>query len=140
MEEEQQMVPEVNEEEVTPSVSKTSKKSPKATSKGKTFIGPDGTHYPSKVGSRARVYHKQAYKTTGHLTKKDLVKNSSGRIVSRKRQIVQGKLNNLGKHLRNKGDSTFGSKINKPGKTTAGISKKLKRKSKRKSKTKRSKK
>ena len=37
------------------------------------------------VGSRAEVFHGSAQRTTGRLTKDDLMKNKAGRIVSRKR-------------------------------------------------------
>ena len=40
---------------------------------------------PSKTfGSRAEVFHGNAKKTTGGLTKKDLMKNKHGEIVSKK--------------------------------------------------------
>jgi hypothetical protein len=41
-------------------------------------------------GSKAQVFHMHAKKTKGGLTKKDLVKNKHGRIVSRK-QMQSGK-------------------------------------------------
>ena len=37
------------------------------------------------VGSRAEVFHGSALRTTGRLTKDDLMKNKAGRIVSKKR-------------------------------------------------------
>jgi hypothetical protein len=37
------------------------------------------------VGSRAEVFHGSAQRTTGRLTKDDLMKNKAGRIVSKKR-------------------------------------------------------
>ena len=37
------------------------------------------------VGSRAQVFHGTAYKTAGDLTKKDLMMNKRGRIVSVKK-------------------------------------------------------
>jgi len=39
------------------------------------------------IGSRSKVYHETAYKTKGGLTKKDLLKNKHGRIVSRKKHF-----------------------------------------------------
>ena len=42
------------------------------------------------VGSHAQVYHGTARHTSGGLTKKDLVINKHGRIVSRKK-MMQGK-------------------------------------------------
>jgi hypothetical protein len=37
------------------------------------------------VGSRAEVFHGNATRTSGRLTKDDLMKNKAGRIVSKKR-------------------------------------------------------
>lgn len=42
------------------------------------------------VGSKAQVYHGTAKHTSGGLTKKDLVQNKHGRIVSR-RKMMAGK-------------------------------------------------
>ena len=39
--------------------------------------------YPSLTGTRAQVWHGTAYKTTGGLTKSNLLQNKSGRIVSK---------------------------------------------------------
>jgi hypothetical protein len=47
------------------------------------------------IGSRAQVMHKTAYKTVGNLTKKHLVKNKRGRIVSRRAQKKAKKANRL---------------------------------------------
>ena len=44
-------------------------------------------HVPA-VGSKAQVYHGTAKHTSGGLTKKDLVKNKHGRIVSRKKMAA----------------------------------------------------
>jgi len=41
-----------------------------------------GKSYEMLTGSRAQVYHGTAYKTSGDLTKSDLVQNKHGRIVS----------------------------------------------------------
>ena len=38
-----------------------------------------------RIGSRAEVFHGQATKTSGGLTKNDLIKNKIGRIVSKKK-------------------------------------------------------
>ena len=51
---------------------------------GKYHVG--GHSYDQLVGSRAQVFHGTAYKTPGGLTKKQLVMNKWGRIVSRKKQ------------------------------------------------------
>lgn len=42
------------------------------------------------VGSKAQVFHGTAHHTSGGLTRKDLVKNKRGKIVSRK-QAAAGK-------------------------------------------------
>jgi len=42
-----------------------------------------GKHYEKCVGSRAEVGHTTAYKTSGGLTKSDIVQNKHGRWVSR---------------------------------------------------------
>lgn len=50
-----------------------------------------GTRKASKmpaVGSKAQVFHGTAKHTSGGLTKKDLVKNKHGRIVSRKKMAL----------------------------------------------------
>lgn len=43
-----------------------------------------------RVGSKAQVFHGTAHHTAGGLTRKDLVQNKRGRIVSRK-QMAAGK-------------------------------------------------
>tara|TARA_B110000503_G_scaffold74038_1_gene114345 strand:+ start:131 stop:427 length:297 start_codon:yes stop_codon:yes gene_type:complete len=61
------------------------------------------------VGSRAQVWHNNAKKTKGGLTKKDLKKNKHGRIVSKKLSMKANKENRLKKagYLTTKGK--FGS-------------------------------
>jgi hypothetical protein len=49
-------------------------------------------------GSRAEVFHGNAKKTTGGLTKKDLIKNKHGEIVSRKKHITAKREKRLEKH------------------------------------------
>jgi len=44
----------------------------------------EGSSFPQLIGSRAQVWHGTAYKTTGGLTKRDLMM-SHGRIVSLKK-------------------------------------------------------
>jgi hypothetical protein len=51
------------------------------TSSGKYSVG--GKTHDMLIGTRAQVWHGTAYKTTGGLTKNDLMKNKSGRIVSK---------------------------------------------------------
>jgi hypothetical protein len=53
-----------------------------------------------KVGSRTKVMNETAMKTPGGLTKKDLMRNKHGRIVSKKKH-AQGKKSI--KHLRKLG-------------------------------------
>jgi len=51
--------------------------------------------YNSIIGSRAEVWHGNAKKTSGGLTKSHLMKNKSGRIVSRKKHFSAKKDNRL---------------------------------------------
>ena len=44
-----------------------------------------GKKYELLEGSRAQVWHHTAYKTSGGLTRNDLMKNKHGRIVSKKK-------------------------------------------------------
>jgi DVNP family len=46
------------------------------------------TRKMKRIGSKAEVYHGSAHHTSGGLTKKDLLKNKHGRIVSRKQQAA----------------------------------------------------
>ena len=48
-------------------------------------------------GSRAEVWHGNAKKTTGGLTKKDLIKNKHGEIVSKKKHFTAKKEKRLEK-------------------------------------------
>jgi hypothetical protein len=57
-----------------------------------------GKSYNKLTGSRAQVWHNTAYKTSGNLTKKNLVKNKSGRIVSRKKFVSASREKRLLKH------------------------------------------
>ena len=58
----------------------------------------DGKKYELNTGSRAQVFHETAYKTTGGLRKKDLMKNKHGRIVSAKKHKTAKKERRLVKH------------------------------------------
>jgi hypothetical protein len=62
---------------------------------GKYLI--NGQKYEKLEGSRAQVWHGTAYKTSGELTKKDLVMNKHGRVVSRKKQATAKKEQRLAK-------------------------------------------
>ncbi len=67
------------------------------TSTGKYKI--KGNVYPKLTGSRAQVWHGTAYKTTGDLTKQNLMKKSkSGRIISSKKHKSAKRDNRLVKH------------------------------------------
>jgi len=51
------------------------------TSNGKYSVA--GKTYEALIGTRAQVWHGTAYKTTGGLTRNDIMQNKSGRIVSK---------------------------------------------------------
>ena len=57
-----------------------------------------GVKYSELFGSRAQVHNGTAYKTTGGLTKKDLVMNKWGRIVSEKKHKSAKKEKRLQKY------------------------------------------
>jgi hypothetical protein len=54
-----------------------------------------GRKYETLTGSRAQVMHGTAYKTTGDLTKNDLIQNKNGRIVSKKKHNLEKKVKRL---------------------------------------------
>ena len=56
-----------------------------------------GHNYEMLCGSRAQVHHGTAYKTSGGLTKSDLVQNKNGRIVSKAKQMSAKKEKRLEK-------------------------------------------
>ena len=99
-----------------------------------------GDKYEMLVGSRAQVFHKTAYKTSGGLVKSDLVQNKAGRIVSKKKHNTAKKEKRLEKagYFTKKGKFGFvreGGKSKKRAKTTSpkGKRKSPKRKSKKRS-------
>jgi hypothetical protein len=47
-----------------------------------------GKSFKTRVGSRAEVWHGTAFKTSGGLTKSHLLKNKSGRIVSKAKYVT----------------------------------------------------
>jgi hypothetical protein len=51
--------------------------------------------YEHLIGTRAQVWHGTAYKTTGGLTKNDILQNKNGRIVSRAKHASAKKENRL---------------------------------------------
>lgn len=81
-------------------------------------------------GSRAQVFHGTAKKTTGGLTKKDLVKNKHGRIVSRKKQAMEKKMKRLEKAGYKTKKGVFGAVKVDNKRKTAKKSKKSKKSSK----------
>jgi len=54
-----------------------------------------GSNYQMLMGTRAQVWHGTAYKTSGGLNKHDLMKNKSGRIVSKHKHTSAKKENRL---------------------------------------------
>jgi hypothetical protein len=67
-----------------------------------------GHKYSLLVGSRAQVWHRTAYKTSGGLKHDDLKQNEEGRIVSKTKSSLGKSQKNLGKFLQPKGSGTFG--------------------------------
>ena len=59
------------------------------TSTGKYSVS--GKTYEVLIGTRAQVWHGTAYKTTGGLTKSDLMQNKAGRIVSKSKHYTAKK-------------------------------------------------
>jgi len=72
----------------------------------------NGKKYPLLVGSRAQVWHRTAFKTSGGLKHASLKQNSDGRIVSKVKSILGKTQKHLGAHLQKKGSGTFGSNKN----------------------------
>jgi len=71
------------------------------------------------VGSRAQVWHGTAKKTSGGLTRKDLLKNKAGRIVSKRKHFTAKKDKRLVKagYLTKKGKFGFIKKDSKKKKS-----------------------
>ena len=59
------------------------------TEAGNYMVG--GKSHEMLIGTRAQVWHGTAYKTTGGLTKKDLIQNKAGRIVSKAKHFTAKK-------------------------------------------------
>lgn len=87
------------------------------TSNGKYNVA--GKSYESLIGTRAQVWHDTAYKTSGGLTHSHLMKNKSGRIVSKSKHISAKKNNRLVKagYLTKKGHFGFVKKGRKGAKS-----------------------
>ena len=89
-----------------------------------------GKSFSDLSGSRAQVWHGTAYKTTGGLTKSHIMKNKSGRIVSKAKHMSAKKDKRLVKagYLTKKGHFGF----IKDGKTKGKKHSRSSRKSSRK--------
>jgi hypothetical protein len=68
-----------------------------------------GHRYELLIGSRAQVMHGTAYKTTGGLTKSDLIQNKNGRIVSKKKHHSEKREGRLRKHGYTAKKGSFGA-------------------------------
>jgi outer membrane biosynthesis protein TonB len=79
---------------------------------------------PTRAEQRRLVWGGKMRKTTGGLTRDDLVLNRHGRIVSKRKSQAASKVNNLGNWLRNKGQK-FGEVPQQAKKGTNGKPKKL---------------
>jgi hypothetical protein len=75
-----------------------------------------GHKYPMLIGSRAQVWHRTAYKTTGGLKHEDLKQNEEGRIVSKVKSRLGKSQKHLGSHLQPKGSGHYGPRTTKKGK------------------------
>jgi hypothetical protein len=64
--------------------------------------------YQERIGTRAQVYHGTAFKTSGGLKKTDLIKNKSGRIVSKAKHFTAKKEKRLLKSGYGTKKGTFG--------------------------------
>ena len=71
-------------------------KSLRKKSNGKYVVS--GSSFDMLIGSRAQVWHDTAYKTSGGLTKSNLMKNKAGRIVSKAKHHSAKKEQRLLKH------------------------------------------
>jgi hypothetical protein len=87
------------------------------TSTGKYSV--NGKTYEQLIGTRAQVWHGTAYKTTGGLTKGDIMQNKHGRIVSKSKHATAKREKRLVKagYLTKKGKFGF-VKNNKSAKKT----------------------
>jgi hypothetical protein len=76
-----------------------------------------GKSYEMLMGSRAQVWHGTAYKTSGGLTKNNLMQNKAGRIVSKDKHMTAKKEKRLVK-------AGYGTKKGKFGFVMLGKSRK----------------
>ena len=58
----------------------------------------NGKKFKKLIGTRAEVMHNTAYKTSGKLTKEQLVYSKSGRIVSRSKHVTATREKRLQKY------------------------------------------
>jgi hypothetical protein len=93
------------------------------TSNGKIRI--NGMTHEMLIGSRAQVWHGTAHKTSGGLTKKDLMQNKSGRIVSRAKHSTAKKEMRLVKAGYGTKKGKFGFVKLGHGKSRSGRSRKM---------------
>lgn len=66
------------------------------TETGKYRVG--SKSFDEYEGSRVKVFNGTSYKTSGNLTKKNLIRNKWGRIVSRKKHNTAKREKRLQKH------------------------------------------
>jgi hypothetical protein len=85
------------------------------TSSGKYMV--QGKSFEMLMGSRAQVWHGTAYKTSGGLTKNNLMQNKAGRIVSKDKHMTAKKEKRLVK-------AGYGTKKGKFGFVMLGKSRK----------------
>jgi hypothetical protein len=85
------------------------------TASGKYMV--QGKSYEMLMGSRAQVWHGTAYKTSGGLTKNNLMQNKAGRIVSKDKHMTAKKEKRLVK-------AGYGTKKGKFGFVLLGKSRK----------------
>jgi DVNP family len=62
------------------------------------FYHVNGKKYHTLIGSRTQVMNQTCYKTSGNLTKDNLMVNKWGRIVSKKKHFTEKKQRRLQKH------------------------------------------
>lgn len=77
-----------------------------------------GATFKITEGSRRQVFNGTAKHTTGGLTRKDLMKNKHGEIVSKKASKAAKKTKNLKKFLQKKGSGVFGPRKSKKNKSS----------------------
>ena len=92
----------------------------------------NGKKFEVLTGSRAQVWHETAYKTSGGLTRFDLVKNKNGRIVSRKKHNTAKKEKRLQKHGYTAKKGKFGAVRMASARHSTGKTQKKRSSSKRK--------